>query len=168
MEDDTGKVQLSVELHESVRTVGELQGELTSKVRQLDLIQTEIKRITGSRDIVVAEKEKLEHQAAQYQEELQRGNDASIVTEKSNVRLTTDNMALEYDASRKEKGVFALKKVITKLESAKERGQKADGSLDPDTGSVVAKLNSEMVRVKAENASQQNVQSKDRRYGSSQ
>ena len=29
MEDDTGKVQLSVELHESVRTVGELQGELT-------------------------------------------------------------------------------------------------------------------------------------------
>ena len=49
MEDDTGKVQLSVELHESVRTVGELQGELTNKVRQLNLIQTEIERITGSR-----------------------------------------------------------------------------------------------------------------------
>ena len=32
MEDDTGKVQLSVELHESVRTVGELQGELANKV----------------------------------------------------------------------------------------------------------------------------------------
>ena len=33
MEDDTGKVQLSVELHESFRKVGELQGELTNMVR---------------------------------------------------------------------------------------------------------------------------------------
>ena len=161
MEDDTGKVQLLVELHESVRTVGELQAEFTSEVRQLDLIQTEIKRITGSRDIVLAEKEKLEHQAAQYQKELQRVSDASTITEKNNVRLTKDNMALEHDASRKEKEVFALKKVITKLEeSAKERSEKADGSLNPDTESVVANLSSVIVRVKAENASQQNVLSR--------
>ena len=54
--------------------------------------------------------------------------------------------------------MFALKKVIAKLEvSAKEYSQKADSSLGPDTGSVVAKLNSEIVRAKAENASQQNV-----------
>ena len=32
MGDDTGKVQLSVELHESVKTVGELQSELANKV----------------------------------------------------------------------------------------------------------------------------------------
>ena len=49
MEDDTGKVQLSVDLHESVRTIGELQSELTEKVRQLELIQGEVKRITDSR-----------------------------------------------------------------------------------------------------------------------
>ena len=55
MDDDTGEVQLSVELHESVRTVGELQSELTKKVRQCELIQTEVKRITDSRDSVVKE-----------------------------------------------------------------------------------------------------------------
>ena len=159
MEDDTGKVQLSAELRESVRTVGELQCELTNKVRQLDLIQTEVKRITDSRDIVVAEQEKLEHQATHYQKELQRVSGANISTE-NNVRLSKDNMALEYDANRKEKGVSALKKVITKPEAAKERSQKADGSLSPDTESVAAKLNSEVVRVKAENASQQNVLSR--------
>ena len=34
MEDGTVKVQLSVELHESIKAVGELQGELTNAVRQ--------------------------------------------------------------------------------------------------------------------------------------
>ena len=57
VEDDTGKVQLSVELREPVRTVGELQSEL-NKVRQLDLIQTEVRRITDSRDSVVEQKGK--------------------------------------------------------------------------------------------------------------
>ena len=42
------------------------------KVSQLDLIQAEVTRITGSRDAAVAEKEKLEHQAVRYQNELQR------------------------------------------------------------------------------------------------
>ena len=42
MEDDTGKVQLSVELHESVRTFGELQGEPANKVRQHELNQHEV------------------------------------------------------------------------------------------------------------------------------
>ena len=54
--------------------------------------------------------------------------------------------------------MFALKKVIAKLEeSAKEHSQKADSSLNPDTESVVVELSSEVVRGKAENASQQNV-----------
>ena len=56
MEDDTGKVQLLVELHEFVRTVGELQSEFTNKVGQHELIQNEVKRITDSRDSVVQEK----------------------------------------------------------------------------------------------------------------
>ena len=76
MEDDTGKVQLSVELHEPVRTVGELQSELTNKVRQYELIQTEVKRITDTRDSVGKEKKTLEQQTVQYQRELQRVNDA--------------------------------------------------------------------------------------------
>ena len=57
MEDDTGKVQLSAELRESVRAVGVLQSELTNKTRQHELIKIEFKRITDSRDIVVAERE---------------------------------------------------------------------------------------------------------------
>ena len=145
MEDDTGKVQLSVELHESVRTVGELQGELTNEVRQLDLIQTEVKRNTDSRDAVVAEKEKLEHQAVQYQNELRRVSDVNTITEKNNVRLTKDNMALGYNASSKEKELFALKKVVSQLEkSGRERSQKADVSPSPDTESLVAKMNSKL------------------------
>ena len=110
MEDDTGRVQLSVDLHESVRTGGELQGEFTHKVRQLDLIQTETRRIVDSRDIVVAEKEKLEQRTVQYQRELQRVSDINVITEKNNVRLTEDNLALDYTASRKEKARRADKK----------------------------------------------------------
>ena len=54
--------------------------------------------------------------------------------------------------------MFALKKVIKQLEeSAKGNSQKAGSSTDPDHKSVVAKLNSEIARAKAENASQQNV-----------
>ena len=96
MEDDTGKVQLSVELRESVRTVGELQSELTNKVRQLDLIQTEVRRITDSRDSVVEEKEKLEQRAIQHQRELQRVTAANVITEKKMVRLTKESRALDY------------------------------------------------------------------------
>ena len=55
--------------------------------------------------------------------------------------------------------MFAFKKVITQLEKSvtKGRSQKADDSPNPDTESVVAKLNSEIARVKAENASQHDV-----------
>ena len=63
VDDDTGKVQVSVELYESVRTVGELQSELTNKVRQYGLVQTEVKRTTDSKDSVVKEKETFEQQA---------------------------------------------------------------------------------------------------------
>ena len=102
MEDDTGKVQLSVDLRGSVRAFGELQGELTNKVRQLDLIQTEVKWITDSRDAVVVEQEKLEHQAIQYQNELQGVNGMNTITEKNNVPLSKDNLALGYNADSKE------------------------------------------------------------------
>ena len=39
MEDDTGKVQLTVDLHESFRKIGELQGELTNMVRQSEVVE---------------------------------------------------------------------------------------------------------------------------------
>ena len=139
MDDDTGKVQLSVELHESVRTVGELQSELTNKVRH-ELIQTEVKRITDSRDSVVKEKEMLEQQTIQYQRELQRVSDANVLTEKNVVRLTEESLAVEYNASRAENEVFTLKKVIKQLEeSAKGHSQKAGSSTDPTSESVIAK-----------------------------
>ena len=51
-----------------------------------------------------------------------------------------------------------MKKVVSQLEkSFRERNQKADDSPNPDTESAVAKLNSEIVKVKAESASQQDV-----------
>ena len=109
-------------------------------MRQFELIQIEVKRITDSRDSVVEEKEKLEQRTIQYQRELQRVSDTNVITEKNMVRSTKENLALDYTASRKEKEVFALKKAIKRLEeSAKENSQKAG------------------VRAKAENASQQNV-----------
>ena len=158
MEDDTGKVQLSIEFHESVRTVGDLQSELTNEMRQYELIQAEVKRTTDSRDSIVEEKEKLEQRTVQYQRKLQRVSDANAITEKSMVRLTKESLALEYSASKAEKEVLALKKVIKQLEeSAKGHSQKAGSSTDPGPESVAAKLSSEFVRAKAENASQQNV-----------
>ena len=130
-------------------------------MRQYDLLQIEVKRITGSRDSVVEEKEKLEQQTIQHQRELQRVSDANVITERNMVRLTKESLALEYSASKAEKEVFVLKKAIKQLEeSAKGPNQKAGSSSDPDPESVVAKLNSELVRAKAENASQQNVLSR--------
>ena len=106
----------------------------------------------------MSKKAKLEQQAIQYHRELQRVTDANVITEKNIVRLTKGSLALDYTASRAEKEVFALKKVIKQLEgSAKEDRQKAGSSTDPDHKSVVAKLNSEIARAKAENAPQQNV-----------
>ena len=65
---------------------------------------------------------------------------------------------ITYTAGKAEKEVFALKKVIKRLEeSAKEYSQKAGSSTDPDPEFVIVKLNSEMARAKTENASQQNV-----------
>ena len=87
MEDDTGKVQMSVELHESIKAVGELQGELTNAVRQYEVIQNEVKRITDAKDDAVKEKESLEQQIVQYPREFQRVNDATAETEKKVVRL---------------------------------------------------------------------------------
>ena len=160
MEDDTGKVQLSVELHESIRTVGELQGELANMVRQYEAIQNEVKRITDTRDNVVKEKETLEQQVVQYQRELQRVNDATAETEKIVVRLTKENLALGFNTSKAEKEVLTLTGSIKQLEeSAKEPSQKADSSSDPNPDSVIAKFNSELARAKAENSSQQDVQS---------
>ena len=86
MEGDIGKVQMSVELHESIKAVGELQGELTNAVRQYEVIQNEVKRTTDTKDNVVKEKESLEQQIVQYQRELQRVNDAMAETEKNVVR----------------------------------------------------------------------------------
>ena len=92
----------------------------------------------------------------------------NTTTEKNNIRLTKDNMALGYNASSKEKELFVLKEAVSHLEkSARERSQKADGSPNPDTESVVAKLNSEIAKVKAENASQQDVFSRKIDDGSS-
>ena len=57
MEDDNGKVQLTVDLHESFKKIGELQSELTNMVRQSEAIQGEVKRITDVKDNVVTEKD---------------------------------------------------------------------------------------------------------------
>ena len=99
MEDDTGKVQLSVELHESIRTVGELQGELTNMARQYEVIQNEVKRITDTKDNVVKEKAAFEQQVVQYQRELQRVNGATAETEMIVVRLAKENLALGFNTS---------------------------------------------------------------------
>ena len=127
-------------------------------MRQYELIQTEVKRIADSRDSVVKEKEIIEQQTIQCQRELHRVSDANVLTEKSMVRLTKQSLALECNASRAEKEVFTLNKVIKQLEeSAKGHSQKAGSSTNPTSESVIAKLNSELVRAKAENSSQQNV-----------
>ena len=86
MEDDTGNVQLSVDLHESVRTIGELQSEFLGKVRQLELIQGEVERITDSRDAT----------GARCQKEIREANDVINATEKNNERLSKENMRLGY------------------------------------------------------------------------
>ena len=62
------------------------------------------------------------------------------------VRLTKENTALGYNASKDEKEALTLKKAIKQLEeSAKEPSQKAGSSSDPISESVIAKLNSELV-----------------------
>ena len=163
VKDDTGKVQPSFDLHESVRAFGELQGELTGKVRQLDLIQTEIKRITDSKGELIVENEGLDRQVAHCQHELQRATDANAVTEKSNIRLSKDNAALEFTLARKEKELVVLKvngrrlkEDVSHLEtSVQEQSPKAVDSSYPDAESVVAKLISEVAKAKAKNASQQ-------------
>ena len=98
MEDDTGKVQLSVDLHESVRTIGELQSELSSKVRQLELIQGEVKRITDSRDAA----------DAKYQKEIREANDVVSITEKNNERLSQENMRFGYNLKEKRRNSWRL------------------------------------------------------------
>ena len=103
MEDDTGQVQLSVELHESFKRFGELQGELTNMMRQSEVVQNEVKRITDTKDYVVKEKESLEQQIVQYQREIQRVNDARAETERNVVRLTRENLTLGLNASKAER-----------------------------------------------------------------
>ena len=152
---------MSVELHESIRTVGELQGELTNMVRQYEVIQNEVKRISDTRYNTVKEKETFEQQVVQYQRERQRVNDATAETEKNVARLTKEKLALEYNTGKAEREVLTLRRSIRQLEdSAKESSQKAGSSSDPNPDSVVAKLNSELARANAENSSQQYVQSK--------
>ena len=160
MEDDTGKVQLSVDLHESVRTIGELQSELSSKVRQLELIQGEVKRITDSRDAA----------DAKYQKEIREANDVVSITEKNNERLSQENMRFGYNLKRKETELLAsnhevrrLTDLVSQLEvSNKELSRKADSSslehLDAD--SVVSKLKGDLTRAEAEIAKQHDAFSK--------
>ena len=163
VKDDTGKAQLSVDLHESVRAFGELQGELTGKVRQLDLIQTEIKRITDSKGELTVENERLDRQAALSQNELQRVTDVNTVTEKNNIRLSKDISALEFTLARKEKELAVLKvnerrlkENVSHLEmSVQGQSQKAVDSSCPGAESVVAKLISEVANAKAEKYSRE-------------
>ena len=160
MEDDTGKVQLSVDLRESVRAFGELQGELTSKVRQLDPMQTEVKRITGSRDAVVVERERLERQVVQYQNEIQRSDETNVVVENDRRTMVFDQVNKQHDSDELIDDELKLKEIVSQLAtSVRELSQKADAP-DPDTSSVVAKLISEVIEAKAENASQQDVSSR--------
>ena len=160
MEDDTGKVQLSVDLHESVRTIGELQSELSSKVRQLELIQGEVKRITDSRDAA----------DAKYQKEIREANDVVSIAEKNNERLSQENMRFGYNLKMKETELLAsnhevrrLTDLVSQLEvSNKELSRKADSSslehLDAD--SVVLKLKGDLTRAEAEIAKQHDAFSK--------
>ena len=130
-------------------------------VGQYEVIHNEVKRITDTRDYVVKEKEMFEQQVVQYQRELQRVNGATAEMEKNLVRLTKEKLALEYNTSKAEREVLTLRRSIRQLEeSAKESSQKAGRSSDSNPDSVIAKLNSELARAKAENSSQQDVQSK--------
>ena len=140
MEDDTGKVQLSVDLHESVRAFGEFQGEPTSKVRQPDLIQTVVKRITDSRDAVVVERERLERQVVQYQNEIQRFDRINVVVENDKRAMVFDQVNKKHDFDALKDDEVKLKEIVSQFEtSVRELSQKA-GAPDSDTNSVVAKL----------------------------
>ena len=160
VEDDTGKVQLSVDLRVSNQALGEFQGELTSKVRQLDLVQSEIKRITDSRDTIDDERGKLERQVAQYQNEIQRANNVNAIAE-------NDKMAMVLDQANRQRGFEALKDneqklkdLVSRLEmSVRELSQKADAP-DPDVASVIARCSLEVIKAKAETTSQQDVLSR--------
>ena len=57
---------MTVDLHESFKKIGELQSELANMVRQSEVIQGEVKRITDVKDNVVNEKGRLEQQIVQY------------------------------------------------------------------------------------------------------
>ena len=59
-------------------------------VRQSEVIQGEVKRITDVKDNVVNEKGRLEQQIVQYQREIQRVNDATSEKERNVVRLTRE------------------------------------------------------------------------------
>ena len=138
MEDDTGKVQLSVDLRESVQAIGGLQGELTNKVRQLGLIQAEIKRITGSRDVIAVERERLEHQVVQYQNEIQRLDQANAVVENDDRAIVLDQANKLRDFNALKDNEQKLKDIVSHLEtSVRELSQKAD-TPDPVMKSVVA------------------------------
>lgn len=157
VEDDIGKAQLSVDLRESLRAFGELQGELTSKVRQLDLVQTEFKRVTDSRGAVGVERERLEHQVVQYQEEIQRLDQINVAVENDKRAMVFDEVNKQHDFDAFKDGGLKLKETVSQLgTSVRELSQKA-GAPDSDANSVVAKSSSEVIKAKAENASQQDI-----------
>ena len=116
VEDDTGKVQLSVDLRESVRAFGELQGELTSEVRQLDVIQTEVERITDSRDAVVVEREWLERQVVPYQNEIQRLGQINVVKENDKRAVVFDQVNKQSDFDALKDDELKLKEIVSQLE----------------------------------------------------
>ena len=120
MEDDTGKVQLTVDLHESFKKIGELQSELTNMVRQSEVIQGEVKRTTDVKDNVVNEKGMLEQQIVQYKREIQRVNDATFEKERNVVRLTKENLTLELSSSKAEKEVLVLRRLVKQLEESRK------------------------------------------------
>ena len=151
MEDDTGKVQLSVDLHESFRKIGELQGELTNMVRQSEVVQSEVKRITDAKEHVVNEKELLEQQIVQYQREIQRVNDATSEKERNVVRLTRENLTLELNSSKAEKEMLALRKSVKQLEESQKEVSKVAGT--PSETKLIAtitKLSGELEKANGE------------------
>ena len=147
MEDEIGKVQLTVDPHESFKKIGELQSELTNMVRQSEAIQGEVKRITDVKDNVVTEKEVLEQQIVQYKREIQRVNDATYEKERNVVRLTRENLALELNSGKAEKEVLALRKSVKQLEESKKEASKV-AVAPPETKlmATISKLSGELER----------------------
>ena len=114
-------------------------------VRQSEVIQGEVKRITDVKDNVVNEKGRLEQQIVQYKREIQRVNNATSEKERNVVRLTEENLTLELSSSKAEKEVLVLRRLVKQLEeSRKEDSRVAVAPPETELTATISKLSGEL------------------------